>query len=414
MNPPPIHIPVPADRRIESLDVLRGFALLGVLVMNMQLFSMIEASLMNPTAFGNFSGINRLCWIATYLFGDQKFMTNFSMLFGAGILLMTQRAEAKSNKSAALHYQRMAWLLLIGLVHAYVFWYGDILVAYAITGMVVYLLRRLPVAWLLVTGSIALIPPSLFFLLCQLSIPWWPPESMAEVLADWQPGIEKIERELAAYRGGWWEQMTYRGPASAMMHFFLIPLWAGWRAGGLMLIGMALLKSGVLSAERSNRFYVTMAIAGLTLGLPIVAGGIMFNFANEWSVERTMFQGFQFNYWGSVAVGLGYLAIIMLMVKSGALRCLQRGLSAMGQMALTNYLSQTLICTTLFYGHGFGLFGSVERWQQLLIALTILAAQMVLSQVWLHSFRHGPMEWLWRSLTYRRLQPIRRHHPSHW
>ena len=177
-----------------------------------------------------------------------------------------------------------------------------------------------------------------------------------------------------------------------------------------MLIGMALLKSGVLTAERSRRFYVVMAIAGLTLGLPIVASGIMFNFANNWSVERSMFVGYQFNYWGSVSVGLGYMAIIMLMVKSGVLRWLQKGLSAMGRMALTNYLSQTLICTTLFYGHGFGLFGSVQRWQQFLIALTILAAQMILSVLWLRSFRFGPMEWLWRSMTYRHWQPFKRQH----
>ena len=407
MTPPPIHVPVTSDERIESLDVLRGFALLGVLVMNMQLFSMIEASLMNPTSFGNFTGINRLVWIVTYLFGDLKFMANFSILFGAGILLMTQRAEARGKGSASLHYQRMFWLLVIGLVHAYGFWHGDILVTYAVTGMAVYLLRRLSSPWLLAIGVIALIPPSLFFLFSQLTMPWWPPESMTELLADWQPDGQQIEDELAAYRGGWWDQMAYRVPSSLMMQVFLIPIWAGWRTGGLMLIGMALLKSQVLTAERSTRFYVLMAIAGLSLGLPVVACGIAFNFANDWSVERSMFLGYQFNYWGSVAVGLAYLAIIMLMVKSGVLRWLQEGLSAMGRMALSNYLAQTLICTTLFYGHGFGLFGRVERWQQLLVALGILTAQMIISALWLRSFRYGPMEWFWRSLTYRRVQSMR-------
>ena len=120
-----------------------------------------------------------------------------------------------------------------------------------------------------------------------------------------------------------------------------------------------------------------------------------------------MFLGYQFNYWGSVAVALAYLGIIMLMVKAGVLRWLQTGLSAMGRTALTNYLTQTLLCTTLFYGHGFGLFGRVERSQQLLIALTILGAQILISVIWLHSFRYGPMEWVWRSLTYKRLQPMR-------
>ena len=380
--------------------------------MNMQLFAMIEASLMNPSSFGDFNGINRFVWMMGHLFGDLKFMANFSMLFGAGILLMSLRAEAKTHKSAALHYRRMTWLLVIGLVHAYVFWYGDILVSYAVTGMVVYLLRRLPSGWLLVVGSVALTPPSLLFLLVQLSMPWWPPESTAEIIAEWSPGPGQIEKELAAYRGAWLDQMAHRGPASLEMHVFLIPLWAAWRAGGMMLIGMALLKSKVLTAERSNRFYGVMATAGLVVGLPVIAGGIMFNFANDWSVQRSMFLGYQFNYWGSVAVALGYLALIMLMVKNGILRWLQHGLAAMGRMAFTNYLSQTLICTTLFYGHGFGLFGSVERWQQLLIALAILAIQMLVSVIWLRHFRHGPMEWLWRSLTYRRRQPFRRLPPS--
>lgn len=407
MKPPPIHVPVTSGERIASLDVLRGFALLGVLVMNMQLFSMIEASLMNPAAFGDFTGINRIVWITTYLFGDLKFMANFSMLFGAGILLMTQRAEARTGKSAGLHYQRMFWLMMIGMVHAYVFWYGDILVSYAVTGMAVYLLRRLPARWLLGLGAVALVPPSLLFLFCQLTLPWWSPESLSEILAEWQPNSEQVASELAAYRGGWWAQTAYRAPSSLMAQVFLIPLWAGWRAGGMMLIGMALLKSGVLTAERSKRFYMVMAVAGMALGLPVVAGGIVFNFANNWSVERSMFLGYQFNYWGSVGVGLGYLAIIMLMVKSGALRWLQEGLSAMGKMALSNYLLQTLVCTTLFYGHGFGLFGCVDRWHQLLIALAILVAQMAVSRGWLRWFRYGPMEWLWRSLSYRRWQPLR-------
>jgi len=266
MKPPPIHVPVTSGERIASLDVLRGFALLGVLVMNMQLFSMIEASLMNPAAFGDFTGINRIVWITTYLFGDLKFMANFSMLFGAGILLMTQRAEARTGKSAGLHYQRMFWLMMIGMVHAYVFWYGDILVSYAVTGMAVYLLRRLPARWLLGLGAVALVPPSLLFLFCQLTLPWWSPESLSEILAEWQPNSEQVASELAAYRGGWWAQTAYRAPSSLMAQVFLIPFWAGWRAGGMMLIGMALLKSGVLTAERSKRFYMVPRLPVQLLG----------------------------------------------------------------------------------------------------------------------------------------------------
>jgi uncharacterized protein len=174
-----------------------------------------------------------------------------------------------------------------------------------------------------------------------------------------------------------------------------------------MLIGMGLLKTRVLTAERSVRFYAILAAAGLGLGLPIIGAGIGFNFASEWSVEHSMFLGYQFNYWGSVVVGLSYLAIVMLIVRTGLFAAAQRGLAAFGRMAFTNYLGQTLICTTLFYGHGFGLYGKVERWQQFLIAVLILGVQIAISVFWLRRFRFGPLEWLWRSLTYLRKPPMR-------
>lgn len=407
MNLPPIHAPVLASNRIGSLDVLRGFALLGILVMNMQAYAMIEAAYMNPTAYGDFNGLNRVIWAIMHLLGDLKFMAIFSMLFGAGVILLTERAEAKGRGSAGIHYKRMLWLLVIGLVHAYVFWYGDILVCYAVCGMIIFLLRKLPTKWLFILGAVALIPPSLLFLLAQVTVPFWPPESVTELMADWKPDADLVDKELAAYRGSWLDQMPYRAPASFIMQVAIIPLFFGWRAGGLMLIGMALLKSKVLTAERSTRFYMTMTIAGLGLGLPLIASGIVFNFMNDWSVKTSMFGGILFNYWGSVAVALGYVALVMLAVKVGFLNWLQAGLAAMGRTAFTNYLSQTFICTTLFYGHGFGLFGKVERWQQLALALAILAVQMIISVIWLRFLRYGPMEWLWRSLTYRRIQPMR-------
>jgi uncharacterized protein len=273
--------------------------------------------------------------------------------------------------------------------------------------MAVYLLRNLRPAWLLTLGSLFLLPPSLLFLLGQLTMPWWPQESVTELVADWSPDQTLIQNELDAYGGSWWVQMSRRVPTSLTMHVFFIPIWALWRAGGLMLIGMALLKTRVLTAERSTRFYVILALAGLGLGLPVVLRGIVYNAAHDWSLERSLFLGYQFNYWGSVPVAVAYMSLVMLAVKHGILVRVQHGLAAMGRMAFTNYLSQTLICTTLFYGHGFGLFGRVERLGQLLIALTILGLQMIFSVSWLRHFRYGPLEWVWRSLTYQRGQPMR-------
>ena len=136
-------LPVLPSERILSLDVLRGFAILGILFMNIQSFSMIEAAYINPTAYGDLTGINKWVWIISHIFTDQKFMTLFSLLFGAGIILITDRADLKGISAAGLHYRRTFWLLLIGLIHAYLLWHGDILVIYAMCALIVYAFRKL-------------------------------------------------------------------------------------------------------------------------------------------------------------------------------------------------------------------------------------------------------------------------------
>jgi len=146
--------PTTTTERIRSLDVLRGFALLGILIINIQSFSMPGAAYLNPSSFGDFEGINKWIWAVTFAIGETKFMAIFSMLFGAGIVLVTQKAEAKTGKSAGLHYRRNFWLLVFGLVHAHLIWYGDILVAYALCAFIVYLFRNKSPKTLLILGAV--------------------------------------------------------------------------------------------------------------------------------------------------------------------------------------------------------------------------------------------------------------------
>ena len=146
--------PVRATERIVTLDVLRGFALFGILLMNIQSFAMPEAAYFIPAAYGDLTGANRVVWWFSYLFADQKFMTLFSMLFGAGIVLMTAKAEQSGRPTLGLHYRRMFWLLVIGLMHGYLLWSGDILALYAICGFIVYWFRRWPPRRLLIAGLI--------------------------------------------------------------------------------------------------------------------------------------------------------------------------------------------------------------------------------------------------------------------
>lgn len=399
--------PVTIKERILSLDVLRGFAILGILIMNIQNYSMIQAAYLNPTAYGDLSGINKWVWIFSHILADQKFMTIFSLLFGAGIILMTSRAEAMKRKSGRLHYRRTFWLLIIGLMHAYLLWSGDILVPYALCALLAFLFRKFKARNLLIFGLILILVSSLIYLFFGLTMPQWPPEAKVNTMQNWQPSPEKVTAEVEAYRGGWLEQMTHRIPTSLAFQTFVFLIWTGWRAGGLMLIGMALFKWGVITGERSKNFYLRLLFVCLPVGWTIVIAGIIQNFSHDWSLDYSMFLGGQFNYWGSILVSIGYIAFVMLICQVQRFTRFLQPFAAVGRTALSNYLLQTVICTTIFYGHGLGLFGRLERKEQVLIILAVWTFQLAISPIWLNKFRFGPVEWIWRSLTYMKLQPIR-------
>ena len=396
--------PTGAGGRIASLDVLRGFALLGILVMNIQLFSMPSAAYQNPAAFGDLTGINLGVWTFSHVFFSQKFLTLFSMLFGAGVCLFADRIEARGGRPVKWHYRRMGWLLAFGLAHAYLLWAGDILVTYAICGCLVYLLRRRGPRTLVVAGVASLLVTSLLLVLAgsALTVPEIPEEAISEIRRGWTPDASELDAEIAAYRGGWSEQQPVRAAEAFGIHVGLLPFFAVWFCAGLMLIGMALYKGGILSAARDDRFYARLAAVGLLAGLPLVAFGVWWNFAGDWAWQRSMFFGSLFNTWGCIPVALGYLGLVMLAVRRGFLPGLQTRLAAVGRMAFTNYLLQTVLCTTIFYGHGLGLFASAERYQQLLIVFGVWALQLWLSPIWMRRYSYGPLEWLWRTLTYGR------------
>lgn len=399
--------PISPFEGVTSLDVLRGCAVLGILIMNIQSYAMIGAAYINPTAYGDLSGLNKWVWIVSHVFGDQKFMTLFSIMFGAGIVLMSGRAEEKERRAAGLHYRRIFWLFVIGMMHAYLLWYGDILVTYAVCAILVFLLRKLSPPKLLLTGLVVLAVPALLYWLFGWSTQFWPPESVEGLRLSWKPGAEAIAKEITAYQGGWLDQMAQRAPTAFWFQTFLFLIFQSWRAGGLMLVGMALLKWGVLTAQRPPRFYRTMLAAGFVIGLPVVIYGATRNFTAGWSLDYSMFFGWQFNYWGSLFMASAYVGVVMRACQTKPLERFTRPFAAVGRLALSNYLLQTLICTTIFYGHGFGLFGKVERAGQVLIVLAIWVVQLIVSPIWLRYFRFGPAEWLWRSLTYWKIQPMR-------
>ena len=401
--------PVQKKDRIISLDVLRGFALLGILIMNIRLFAMPEAAYSNPTVYGDLTGVNRLVWMIGDLFYDMKMMNLFAMLYGAGIILLTERLEQRGEKSISVHYRRTFWLLIIGLAHAYLLWSGDILVTYALTALIVVWFRKRRPRTLIIVAILFLAISSFIMLGSGLSVEFMAEEQAAELIESWEPTPETVSAELEAYRGSWQQQNSKRFPTSLEFQTIVFFTYGFWRSAGLMLIGMALYKWGVLSAKCSRRTYRLLTVIGLGLGLAIVGYGLSQIIADDFSFNSSRFGVYgQFNYWGSLLVSLGYIGAICLIVLCWGQNWFTNAFAAVGRMALTNYLLQTIIATLIFYGHGFGRFGHVERTGQLLITLAIWAFQLVFSQWWLSRFRFGFFEWVWRSLTYWKIQPLTR------
>jgi len=181
----------------------------------------------------------------------------------------------------------------------------------------------------------------------------------------------------------------------------------GWRILGLMLIGMALMKSGILTCERSADFYRKLMLGGYIIGLPLTVYSGLDLFAHEFEPTYVMRYGGFANAIGSIIVGLGHIGLVMLVVKTGYLQGLMRRFGAVGRMALTNYLMHSIILTTVFYGYGLGLYGQIPRFAQMGFVVAVVALQLALSPWWLARYRFGPVEWLWRSITYWKIQPMR-------
>jgi uncharacterized protein len=407
---PGILRPVAEAERIESLDVLRGFALLGILPMNIRSFATPFAAYMNPTLMFDFSGLNRLAFLFTHVVFDFKMMTLFSMLFGAGVIVYAAKPAPGGKPPVGLWYRRMFWLLVIGLVHAYLIWIGDILVPYALSGLLLlwWMRRRSPrtliivASTFIIVGGLSWASRGLHLQLSNLS-----PEQREEINREFSPTPEQLKKEIDAYTGNYAGIVRFRAPDVFMLQTIFFPAFFLWRVGGVMLLGMALMKLRVLTGERSLHYYAILAVTGYAVGLPLIVGGIVLQQTINYQPPRTLYVD-QFNYFGSVAIALGHAGLLIYLLKRDRLGPFRWPLAAVGRTAFTNYLMQSLICTTLFYGYGFGLFAQLDYAAQLVVVLAIWIVQLIVSPLWLKHFLFGPFEWLWRSLTYWRLQPMRR------
>lgn len=399
--------PIESTKRIISLDILRGVAVLGILIMNIQSFSMPSAAYINPSAYGDLTGLNKWIWILSHLLASEKFMSVFSILFGAGVVLFTENAASKGSNSAALHYRRMGWLLLFGFIHAYLLWYGDILVSYSICGMLIFLFRKKQSRSLLGLSIGFFMVPLVLDNLIAWSIPYWPEENLESTLQSWSPGSETLTHHMEAMSGSWTDRMGVRIPAAIFMQTGYFMMGSFWRVMSMMLLGMALFKWKVLSAQRSDSFYIRMIALGLVSGFVLSGLGVILNFRDGWSMEFSMFRGSQFNYLGSVGVALAYIGLVMLCSKTGRLQRVKTLFASVGRMAFTNYILMSLIAVFIFNGAGLALYGKVERNVQVLIMFGIWMVILLFSSWWLKHFRFGPLEAVWRSLTYGEWQSLK-------
>lgn len=421
--------PVTEKSRIESIDVLRGVAVLGILGMNIYAFAMPFPAYYNPLLWGGTDTVSKSIWFITHFLFDQKFLPIFSMLFGAGLILMTERSE--TGKFAGTWYRRNFWLLVMGALHAYLIWFGDILFTYALLGLLIYPLRRKKAKTLLILGSIWMLPA----LATSTAGGFWMENMIEEVktvesraeageelteeetkdLETWReqrpmiaPTAEDLEADVAAHLGTYAGAFTHRAPSVLMMQTIGVFFLGLWRMGGLMLIGMGLMKLGVFSARKDKGFYRRLLLWGYGLGLPLVAVSAWQLAIHDWNFIFFLQRGMHWNYVGSVLVSLGHISVIMLAVKGDWLGSLERRFAAVGRMAFTNYLMQSILCTTIFYGHGFGLYGSLDRPAQMMLAIAVCVLQLFYSVWWLDRFRYGPAEWPWRMLTYGKVPTLRR------
>lgn len=220
-----------------------------------------------------------------------------------------------------------------------------------------------------------------------------------------------FRKDMKTYRGGYVGIVKERAGELVQAHTFGF-LFGFWYVTGRMLIGMGLMKLGVFSAERSRLFYQRMMLFGYGFGLPLVLAETFHIYVSDWNVHDrlgSLFSGWMFvGGFTGIPLALGHIGLVMIIIQSGTLQWLTSRLAATGRMALSNYLFDSILCTTLFYGYGFGLYGKIHRVELFLLVLAIWAFQLCFSPIWLRHFRYGPAEWLWRSLTYWKFQPMRR------
>lgn len=396
--------PTAARERIGEIDALRGAALFGILAANMRGFNSPAEAYFEPHLLWP-APADRFTQALIDALVTGKFITLFAVLFGLGFAIQLDRADARRQGFAATYFRRMTGLALIGAAHAFLIWWGDILLMYAMAGFVLYFFRRAPQSTVLMWSLIFYWLPVAVWLALALMA-----SLGGEASAAAGPTPEALAETIRIYAHGTWRAMfaeRYREWAffNAAAPFYLS------RILGLFLAGAYIWRTGLFHQLPSRAPLLRRL---LRWALPVGLAG------NALTVALSMIQPYRpfepnlrtLTIWvvGSFAVpalSVSYAALVILLFHHPTWRRRLLPFVAVGRMALTNYLLQSILSTTLFYSFGFGLFGEVGPLVGLVPTLAIYGVQVVLSELWLRRFRFGPAEWLWRSATYGAWQPLR-------
>lgn len=414
----PGYAPVAAKDRIETLDFIRGLAVMGILAANIVAFGHAPNAYMWPDAFGvDPADSGGWMWIAQFILVDGKMRGLFTLLFGAGLYLFMERTWARGG-TRWLQMWRLFILMLFGMVHYYLIWFGDILFYYAVIGFLVVPCLKWSAKAQLWTGIIGYLFGVLFYL-AFLSLPYIAADTpagdegapfsevrtdvlsqQAEQLADGK--IETALLQSGDYAGYVAHRASEHGtePLSNVLLF-------GFETLPLMLLGVALYRLGFFSGGFSQRKlklwgwtgFMVGALMHLAIGLFVKAGG--------------------FTFYGTLAAFVGWsplprifmvlgIAALLVAYSPGWTGWLADRVRAAGRAAFTNYLGTSIVMLFIMHGWALGLFGTLNRPELYLVTFAMWALMLAWSKPWLERYRYGPLEWLWRCLTYRKAFPLKR------
>jgi len=421
--------PTQKKARINSLDVIRGIAVLGILLMNINGMG-LPFAYSDPSIAGGADGLNLQVWIMNEMFFEGTMRGLFTLLFGAGVVLLTSRLEKSGAgiATADIYYRRTLWLLVFGIFNVYILlWHGDILYPYAIFGLMLFPFRNADVKKLILGA----------FLLIIIGVLWdisdyrndlktkkegielqkikdqglALTDDQEDSLEKWEKlsakkTPEEVSKKIDLMHQGYWAVLMEKVKGNQFMQTWLpYRLWP-WDILSFMILGIAFFKLRIFHGERKNQFYLILMGIGYLVGLSINYYETQMQLDSNFDpiIISNASQTYQI---GRLFTTLGHVGLFMLFIKSGILGFLQRSLAAVGQLALTNYLMQSVITSIIFYGDGLSLFGTLQRYQLYYIVAGIWILQLIYSPIWLKYFQYGPAEWLWRSLTYQKVQDFR-------